>query len=49
MADISSDAVIQTYARIDYESRQLGRRMGKNDLLVKIERIDLASLMKPST
>jgi predicted nucleic acid-binding protein len=32
VADISSEAVIQAYARIDHESRQVGRRMGKNDL-----------------
>jgi tRNA(fMet)-specific endonuclease VapC len=75
VADISADAVIQAYARLDYESRQLGRRMGKNDLwiaavalvqdatvvttdqdfdhltpaLVKVERIHLASAVKPST
>ncbi len=74
VADISSEAVIQAYARIDQESRQLGRRMGKNDLwiaavasvqgavlvttdqdfdhlratMVKVERIDVASLVKPN-
>jgi tRNA(fMet)-specific endonuclease VapC len=75
VADIGSEAVIQAYARIDHESRQLGRRMGKNDLwiasvaavqgatvvttdqdfdhltptLVKVERIEVASLLTPST
>lgn len=75
VADVSSEAVIQAYARIDHESRQLGRRMGKNDLwiaavasvqgavlvttdqdfdhltpmLVKVERIDVGSFVKPST
>jgi tRNA(fMet)-specific endonuclease VapC len=34
VAEISSEAVIQAYARIDYESRQVGRRMGKNDLWI---------------
>jgi tRNA(fMet)-specific endonuclease VapC len=34
VADISSEAVIQGYARIDNESRQVGRRMGKNDLWI---------------
>jgi tRNA(fMet)-specific endonuclease VapC len=74
VADISSEAVIQAYARIDHESRQLGRRMGKNDLwiaavasvqgavvvttdqdfdhltpaIVKVERIDVESLLKPN-
>jgi tRNA(fMet)-specific endonuclease VapC len=74
VADISSEAVVQAYARIDYQSRQVGRRMGKNDLwiaavasvqgavivttdkdfdhltpaLVKVERIDVESLLKPN-
>jgi tRNA(fMet)-specific endonuclease VapC len=34
VADISSEAVIQAYARIDHESRRTGRRMGKNDLWI---------------
>ena len=34
VADISSEAVIQAYARIDHESRRIGRRMGKNDLWI---------------
>ncbi len=34
VADISSDSVIQEYARLDHESRALGRRMGKNDLWI---------------
>ena len=32
--DVSSEAVIEAYARIDHESRELGRRMGKNDLWI---------------
>jgi len=34
VADISSEAVVQAYARIDCQSRQVGRRMGKNDLWI---------------
>ncbi|MEO6603625.1 MAG: type II toxin-antitoxin system VapC family toxin [Polyangiaceae bacterium] len=34
VADISSEAVIQAYAHVDHESRQVGRRMGKNDLWI---------------
>jgi predicted nucleic acid-binding protein len=34
IADISSEAVIDTYARLDYESNKLGRPMGKNDLWI---------------
>lgn len=34
VADISSEAVLHAYARIDNESRQVGRRMGKNDLWI---------------
>jgi predicted nucleic acid-binding protein len=34
IADISSEAVIDAYARLDNESRKLGRRMGKNDLWI---------------
>ncbi|HVY29029.1 MAG TPA: PIN domain-containing protein [Polyangiaceae bacterium] len=34
VADISSEAVIQAYARIDHESGRIGRRMGKNDLWI---------------
>lgn len=34
VADVSSEAVIQAYARIDHESRRIGRRMGKNDLWI---------------
>lgn len=34
VADIASEQVIQEYARLDYESRKLGRRMGKNDLWI---------------
>lgn len=34
MADISADSVIQEYARLDHESRKMGRRMGKNDLWI---------------
>jgi tRNA(fMet)-specific endonuclease VapC len=74
VADISSEAVVHAYARIDYQSRQVGRRMGKNDLwiaavasvqsavvvttdkdfdhltpaIVKVERVDVESLLKPN-
>jgi tRNA(fMet)-specific endonuclease VapC len=34
IADISSEPVVQAYARIDVESRKVGRRMGKNDLWI---------------
>lgn len=34
IAEISSEPVIDTYARLDHESRKLGRRMGKNDLWI---------------
>lgn len=34
IADISYEAVIDAYARLDNESRKLGRRMGKNDLWI---------------
>lgn len=34
VADISSEAVIQAYARIDHESTRIGRSMGKNDLWI---------------
>ena len=34
VADISSETIIREYARIDHESRKLGRRMGKNDLWI---------------
>ena len=34
MADISSEPVLDAYARVDNESRKLGRRMGKNDLWI---------------
>lgn len=34
VADISSEAVVQAYARIDQESRRVGRRMGKNDVWI---------------
>lgn len=34
IADIAADAVIDEYARLDYESRKVGRRMGKNDLWI---------------
>jgi tRNA(fMet)-specific endonuclease VapC len=34
VADISSEQVIQAYARLDFESREAGRRMGKNDLWI---------------
>lgn len=34
VADISADSVIQEYARLDHESRKVGRRMGKNDLWI---------------
>lgn len=34
IADISSESVIAAYARLDHESRKLGRRMGKNDLWI---------------
>ena len=34
IADISSEAVIDAYARLDNESRKLGRAMGKNDLWI---------------
>lgn len=34
VADISSEPVIQAYARLDFESREVGRRMGKNDLWI---------------
>jgi len=67
--------VIQEYARLDHESRNIGRRMGKNDLwiaavasvqgavivttdedfdhlnpaFVKVERIDVATLLAPAS
>jgi tRNA(fMet)-specific endonuclease VapC len=34
VADIASERVIQAYARLDFESRNTGRRMGKNDLWI---------------
>ncbi len=34
IADISSEQVVTDYARLDFESRKLGRRMGKNDLWI---------------
>lgn len=34
IADISSETVIDAYARLDNESKRLGRRMGKNDLWI---------------
>lgn len=34
IAELSSEPVIMSYARIDHESRKLGRRMGKNDLWI---------------
>ena len=34
VADIASEAVIERYARVDHQSRRLGRRMGKNDLWI---------------
>ena len=34
IADVSSEAVIDAYARLDNESRKLGHRMGKNDLWI---------------
>jgi tRNA(fMet)-specific endonuclease VapC len=34
VADISSEIVIREYARLDYASRNIGRRMGKNDLWI---------------
>ena len=71
----ASEAVISSYARLDQESRSVGRRMGKNDLWiaavaavqsativttdqdfdhlspnwVKVERIDVATLLAPSS
>ena len=34
VADISSELVLHEYAKLDHASRQLGRRMGKNDLWI---------------
>jgi tRNA(fMet)-specific endonuclease VapC len=34
IADISSEPVITAYARLDQESRKVGRKMGKNDLWI---------------
>ena len=34
IAEISSEPVIAAYARLDQESRKLGRKMGKNDLWI---------------
>lgn len=34
LAEISSEPVVTAYARLDHESRKLGRRMGKNDLWI---------------
>ena len=34
IADISSELVTQAYARIDFESHNVARRMGKNDLWI---------------
>jgi tRNA(fMet)-specific endonuclease VapC len=34
VADVSSDLVIQEYARLEHASRKAGRRMGKNDLWI---------------
>ena len=33
-ADISPDPVVASYATLDHASRQLGRKMGKNDLWI---------------
>lgn len=34
IAEISAEAVISAYARLDHHSRSVGRRMGKNDLWI---------------
>lgn len=34
IAEISFDAVIDAYAELDFQSRKLGRRRGKNDLWI---------------
>lgn len=34
IAEISAEAVISAYARLDHYSRTVGRRMGKNDLWI---------------